>query len=761
MTRRIKPAISLRSVPEAARPPFSARRKWLFRAAAMALPLLLLGLVEIGLRLGGYGYDPDFFKIEHDSSDKKFLINNDKFTFRFFPPELSRCPAAFKIDAIKPAGLRRIFIFGESAAMGDPQPSVGPSRILEVLLHEKFPGEQFEVINLGITAINSHVILPMAREVAARGQGDIWLLYIGNNEMVGPFGAATVFGNRAAPLPAVRLNLAVQRTRVGQLAVSLLRRFAGKSSNKSWGGMKMFLENQVPPDDSRRNTIYQSFDRNLRDIVEAGMDGSARIVISTVSVNLRDCPPFGSLQADRLTLVQRGQFEAEYTNGIVQQGLKNPHTATQSFAHAAEIDPNFAELQFRWAESLQVSTNNDSAREHYQRACDVDTLPFRADTRINETIRAIGRQRAGARLVLCDAEAALASAAPNGVAGEESFFEHVHFNFDGNYRLAKIWAKHVAQLLPEIVQRKAASEWVDQDFCERAIGLSDWNRLAVIATVRSRMQQPPLSSQFTNPRRVEFLQQQWDELTERARQSNSVALARAEFAAAVARSPNDNCLRENFGTFLKSIGEKPAALAQFQKITEWLPHDFYARLQVGRLLGELGQWEAAEKQIRQAAAQRPFLPDAWFELGVVQVALTNYPAALDNFERVARLQPADVSCRTYKARMLARLNRRAEAIQEYRGLIQSNPGRWETHLELAELFAVAGEAVEAVPEYESAVRLNPRHPNIRLNLGVMLARQNRFDEAIEQFQTVLELSPTNNAVKALLREVTARRERRL
>lgn len=726
----------------------------------MSLPLLLLGLTEVGLRWGGYGYDCAFFKVERDGNSKRFLVNNDKFTFRFFPPELSRCPPPFKIAAVKPAGVHRIFVFGESAAMGDPQPSVGPARILEVLLREKFPGEQFEVVNLGITAINSHVILPLARDVAARGQGDIWVLYIGNNEMVGPFGAATVFGNQAAPPSAIRLNLAVQRTRVGQLAVSLLRKLSGKQPNAAWGGMKMFLENQVPPSDGRRNTIYQSFDRNLRDIVAAGFDGGAKIVLSTVAVNLRDCPPFGSRLGDQLTAAERGRFETHYTNGIAQQVATQSHAAVEAYTHAAELDPDFAELQFRWAQCLDQQTNRSAAREHFQRACDVDTLPFRADTRINETIRALGRQLSSERLLVCDAEATLASAATDGVAGAESFFEHVHFNFDGNYRLARVRAEQVAQLLPEAVRHKAVNGWASQDLCECVIGLSDWNRMAVIATVRARMQQPPLASQFNNPRRTESLQKQWSELAERARSSNSVALAREEFEKALARSPNDNFLRENFAAFLKSIGEKPAALVQYQKITEWLPHDFYARIQAGRLLGELGQLNEAEVQLRQAAAQRPFLPDAWFELGVVQSAASNYVAALANFERVIRTHPADVSCRTYRARVLARLDRRAEAIAEFRSLIQSNPTRWEAHLELAELFAVAGEAVAAIPEYQEAVKLNPRQPNIRINLGVMLARQNRLDEAMEQFQAVLALSPTNTTAQSHLREVTAWREQR-
>ncbi|MCU0788790.1 MAG: hypothetical protein MUC91_11480, partial [Verrucomicrobia bacterium] len=183
-------------------------------------------MLELSLCLAGYGNDVAFFRVEPEASGKRSLVYNNRFILRFFPPELARRPEPFKLEAEKPAGLQRIFILGESAAMGDPEPSVGPSRILEVLLREKFPGRNFEVVNLGITAINSHVILPIARDVAARGQGDIWLIYMGNNEMVGPFGAASVFGSSATPLPWVRLELAIQKTRIGQLAVSLRRRLA-------------------------------------------------------------------------------------------------------------------------------------------------------------------------------------------------------------------------------------------------------------------------------------------------------------------------------------------------------------------------------------------------------------------------------------------------------------------------------------------------------------------------------------------------------
>src|SRR5436190_24287853 len=68
----------------------SRAKKWVFSIVGFVLvPLLLLALVELGLRVAGYGYSPHFFKrIKKINED--FLVEHDKFGLRFFPPELAR-----------------------------------------------------------------------------------------------------------------------------------------------------------------------------------------------------------------------------------------------------------------------------------------------------------------------------------------------------------------------------------------------------------------------------------------------------------------------------------------------------------------------------------------------------------------------------------------------------------------------------------------------------------------------------------------------
>jgi tetratricopeptide (TPR) repeat protein len=723
----------------AARPPLSRRRLWLFRLGALALPVVFLGAVELILRLAGAGYDPHFFTDARSADGQVFLEDNPRFSQRFFPPQLTRWPNSVRIATAKPAKVRRIFIFGESAAMGDPQPSYGPGRCMEVLLRERFPGEEFEIVNLGITAINSHVIRPIAHEVAARGQGDVWLIYMGNNEMVGPFGAITVFGSRAPPLTAVRLNLALQQTRLGQLAVQGLRQLGGKPKNTSWGGMQMFLENQIPPDDPRRATVYRNFATNLRDIVRAGLAAEARVILSTMSVNLRDCPPFASLTNTNRPTAELAAFNDALAAGRAAATNGQFAAAENAFAGAARLAPTHAETLFRWAECLAQLGQTNAAREKFQAACDSDALPFRADTQINAAIRQLAAELAGARLALCDSEAALARAGALGIPGAESFFEHVHFDLDGNYRLGRVWADAVVQALG--LATNGAPAWLPQSQCEQRLGLTDWNRLFVIQAVIRRLNAPPLSSQFNNAARLAAAQATEANLKQRIAAPNAAIEAGDLMNAALHRAPNDVFLYEGAANLLEATGHADQAIAS---------------LQLGRLLGEQGRAAEGQPYLEAATRQRPSIPDAWHELGVVLEIQKKYEAALVCTARTLELRPQDPSHYYYHGRVLARLKRHAEAIQFLRRALELKSDSWETHFELAGELAWSNEISESIRHYLEAVKLNPRHPATRVNLGVVLVRQNRISEAIAQFEAALQLDPGYKEAADYLRQVRAK-----
>ena len=233
----------------------------------------------------------------------------------FFLAPIARKAEPCFISA-KAAGAIRIFVLGSSAAQGVPNPSFGFGRILEVLLRERYPDVKFEVINAAMTAINSHVVLEIARDCAAR-QPDLFVVYMGNNEVIGPYGPGTVFQQWSPSRRFIRANIWSKSTCIGQLlddAMSWLHLREG--SPTAWQGLEMFSGNEVAADDPRLAAVYDNFRQNLADICGIARRAGAGVILSTVAVNLKDCPPFASQHRSNLSAEELAEWESIYQAGV-------------------------------------------------------------------------------------------------------------------------------------------------------------------------------------------------------------------------------------------------------------------------------------------------------------------------------------------------------------------------------------------------------------------------------------------------------------
>ena len=240
-TAQVKASREKRNAQKSEEPRLTRRKVWLFRfLAAMGAPMVFLGVTELTLRLAGFGY-PTRFLLHSQRDGQPVFVQNDCFGWRFFGARMARIPNPICIPQMKGSNTVRIIVFGESAAMGDPQPDFGLSRMLQAMLELRYPGRHFEIVNAAMTAIDSNVILPIAHDCSA-ASADIWVIYMGNNEVVGPFGAGTVFGRQVPPLPLIRAALSLKATRIGQLADAIQSKIRKPPITESeWGGMEMFL----------------------------------------------------------------------------------------------------------------------------------------------------------------------------------------------------------------------------------------------------------------------------------------------------------------------------------------------------------------------------------------------------------------------------------------------------------------------------------------------------------------------------------------
>ena len=209
----------------------------------------------------------------------------------------------------------RIFILGGSAAMGTPDSSFGFGAILEILLEEAYPETDFTVVNAAMAAINSHVVVEIARECAAR-RPDLFLVYLGNNEVVGPFGPGTVFGRFSPSATLVRLATWLPRLRLAQLMKAGLSRWTdGNPEPSQWRGLEMFVDQRIPADDPRLEGVYSHLERNLTEIARLARGAGADAIFATVATNLKGQP---ALCQPRAHVARAGETAA--VRGVARAG---------------------------------------------------------------------------------------------------------------------------------------------------------------------------------------------------------------------------------------------------------------------------------------------------------------------------------------------------------------------------------------------------------------------------------------------------------
>jgi tetratricopeptide (TPR) repeat protein len=537
-------------------PAVSRWRFWLPRLAfALVAPILLLVLLEGALRLFHVGYSTSLMercRIHGQVSSCYNLF----FAAPFFPPGMIKTPQFFSIAPQKPPHTYRIFVLGESAAMGDPDPAYGFSRYLEVMLRQRFPGTRFEIINTGMVAINSHVSRITARELAPY-QPDLYLVYAGSNEVVGPYGPGTALVTSSLSLPVIRASIFVRSSRLGQLLGD-----TGKP-RKEWAGMEMFLDKQVRADSPRMAPAYANFENNLRDMAAIARDTRANILFSTIATNLRDSAPFSSLHRQGLNADALAAWSSLVNQGDALEKTGAFAEALKVYGAAARIDDQFAELHFRMARCQWVTGDFAAAKQNYIHARDLDTLRFRADSQINNVIRKVGASE-GSQVKLLDTEALFYADSRNSVIGGELLYDHVHFTPLGNYLFARAAFQQIVPLLPAEARSSAVStEPLSEGECERLLAFTGHDRARVAAEMVDRLQRPPFTQQLNHLEQLQSLM-----LRAGAAPENPQDTA-AQYQWAVSQNPGDLTLHYKFGFFLFDYDRNAAA----QELVRARPND--------------------------------------------------------------------------------------------------------------------------------------------------------------------------------------------
>ena len=663
-------------------------RGWLPRLGlSIGVTTLVFVGAELALRLAGVGHPADFFIPDEKPG---CFRTNPQFTNTFFPPAFGLKPLNFRLPRQKPAGEFRVFVVGESAAMGVPEPGFGLAPQLRAQLRAAWPGRDIVVYNLGVTAINSHAIVPIVRQVA-EFEPDLFVVYMGNNEVVGPFGPSSVATRGVPPRAFIRADLFVRRTRLGQLVQrALLALGATGAGLKEWRGMEMFARNTVAADDPRLAAVYANFAASLHEIVTSARDSGARVVLSTVAVNIRDSAPFSSRHAANLSAEQKARWDDAMKRGAFAEGLA--------------LDPHDAEAHFRLARVEESGGALEAARRDYLAARDEDTLRFRADSRINEIIRAEARS-AGHGVTLVDAARLMGADAASGgsPAGSNFFLEHVHLAWAGNYELARLLAAGAAEGMSG-----PPPAWLSSAACAATLGYTEFGHAAVAMSMERLTARPPFTGQLTFAEERSRLQEEINRANRALAAPGALAQMAEAVAAARGKDTGNAFLLFHEATIRAQLGDFAASLALATELAAREPPSPELAAQRAFLLQNAGRSAEAEQLLLHSAKEDPYYYQTYSLLGWLWGARGQWAHSVDYFRNLTTRLPGNLALLHAYAGALGGAGEWPLAEEQWRAILKATPDDEEALESLGARMFKDGRAEGAIELMLAAHAYNPR-----------------------------------------------------
>jgi|AntRauTorckE6833_2_1112554.scaffolds.fasta_scaffold02427_9 lysophospholipase L1-like esterase len=352
--------------------------KLLFWIITVLSPFIILGLLETILIFSDYkGENQKLFR-EIDPSQNLVVANTNYLSryFEGFTPEIAISP----FNKTKQEDSYRIFVLGGSSAQGFPYHFY---HSFPYSMYHRFNletvGLQPEIINLGMTAVNSYVIWDLKEEIV-KADPDAVIIYAGHNEYYGSFGVGSNQFGHLNSMFLKRLILKLKDFRLYQFLEGILRPSASTTSDRTMMS-QVVKESEIIFDQETYKQGIDQFRNNITDFVDVMKANDIKVVIGTIASNIKDQPPFS--------------------------------------------DNKTAHHNYAVADSLLKAGKIQAASQKFTEAKDFDEIRFRAPSAINEVIKNIADNK---EVELVDIEDLSFQASEQGIPGDDLFTDHLHPN---------------------------------------------------------------------------------------------------------------------------------------------------------------------------------------------------------------------------------------------------------------------------------------------------------------------------------------------
>lgn len=615
--------------------------------------LLLLVAAEYILRATGPAVDDGLVTEVHFDGITWYQTNRSAL-HRYFPANSPLVPE-FKTVLFrkeKLPGTFRVFCLGSSSMFGTPYDmNANIPGILRRQLRHRYPDTEWEVINLGASAINSNVVRDIAPELL-RFAPDLVLIYMGHNEYYGPDGLGASFLEKMIPV-LTPLKYRARQLRLVQLLQGSL------ASNDVGPGTPVNLMQQVSRGQHvslhsvESDLVLQRFGQNLDAILTTFTKADVPVIISDLASNIM-FPPFAT------DTVIAGSSAADFDAAMRADGAA--HRYDEMIRRTDGLGAGGADhplAQYWKGVALRALGRPADAAPLLREARDNDLLKFRAPGVVDSIIH-VTAVRCGVACI--SADTLLQRASVDGIAGDSLFWEHLHPTPAGYYCLASGFLDAITR--SGVVREPPATRapvpfdmdslhicWLDLAYGDASIqhltGRWPFERYA----------RTPLVLGAADPA-----------LADLVRETHARRLAW-----------NDACYRS--ATMFWRTGRLQEALTTYRAMLEEYPFGFYTNYLAGSLLNTMGRGAEAVGYLQTSVRSNPEYLRARLDLGLLHVNAGRYADGEEQLRYVAQKaggSPDDVRMKANALYGLgaAAFNRgdRSAATQAVEEALRSAPG---------------------------------------------------------------------------------------
>lgn len=425
----------------------SKYKKAIFFLVAAIMPFVLWLTFEFVANSITHRFDP----LKIDRKKQTLYLNqsyfNDFYLFnleQFFNTSISnRAVHLNKKDRF------RILTLGGSTTAGYPYntlplyecPASFPNYLRAILQYNRNLPE-IEMLNLGANAFNSLSVLKVFKDIR-RYDPDLVIVYTGHNEYNGPNefalskSANKIYSKKFFNHGFLRLRQTYLYQGLRWILLKVFKRAEAEYQDYAeWS-----LENTILPDDPYNKTVQENFEKNLVDLVRLAKKSGIKLMLCTPIANLT-FPPFASEFTRPLDPGTRAAWDTLRLAASRAFDAGQYDEALAGWEQLYHIDSSYADVHYYAGMNYAKLDEYKIAETALSRAVDLDALPFRARSSVNEICRRLAEKE---NVLLADTDLFFRQLSGKYYPEPSLLLDHVHPTEPGYYYLALFLARTMVE----------------------------------------------------------------------------------------------------------------------------------------------------------------------------------------------------------------------------------------------------------------------------------------------------------------------------